>query len=265
VEASSAIDLGRERSVGEILRLTLLIYWRYPLLFAILAFAVVAPYEIARLVVTGYGPISDGGGTHVGEFAVFDLLNLSLVGPLVSALHIHAVVEIGEGRRPKLASVAMQGLRVLPVVAAAEIVATISIALGFIAFIVPGLLLAIRLSVVAQTAAVDHEGWLPALRRSGRLASGNYGHIFGLLAVVWAATIAIGVGSAMAFSSSRGSGPLLIDHGTSVGWVLVGIAVNTVVASFTALTLAILYFDLRAGEGQTRRSRPEYQHLRDLD
>lgn len=241
--------------------MTLEIYWRYPLLFAVLALAVIAPYELAKLAATGYGPLSNGG-QNVGTAGLFDLLDLSLVSPLISALHIHAVLEIGQGRRPRLRSVAMQGLRVLPVVAAAEIVANILIGIGFIAFVVPGLLLAVRWSVAAQTAAVDNEGWLAALRRSGRLAAGNYGHIFGLLVVIWLATILIGVVGGLAVARS---GSPFLGHGTGVGWVLVGIAAQTVIASFTALTLAILYFDLRAGEEQVRRSTPEYQHLRDLD
>ena len=45
--------------------------------------------------------------------------------------------------------------------------------------------------------------------------------------------------------------------------VIVGIAVDTVLASFSALTLALLYFDLRARPETSNR--PEYQHLRDLD
>lgn len=262
MEGTRAIDLERERSVGEILLVTLAIYWRYPLLFATLALAVIAPYELAKLAVTGYGPLSNGGRS-VRVDGLFDLLDFSLVSPLISALHIHAVLEIGEGRRPRLGAVAMQGLRVLPVVAAAEIVANILIGIGFIAFVVPGLLLAVRWSVVAQTAAVDNEGWLAALRRSGRLAAGNYGHIFGLLVVIWLATIVIGVAGSLV--AAAGSGSFLVHHDTGIGWVLLGIAAHTVIASFTALTLAILYFDLRAGEGRLRRSTPEYQHLRDLD
>ncbi len=37
-------------------------------------------------------------------------------------------------------------------------------------------------------------------------------------------------------------------HDTSVAAVLIGIVVYTIVASFGALTLAVLYFDLRARE-----------------
>ncbi len=239
MEASSAIDLARERSVAEILRTALVMYRRYPLLFATLAVGVIAPYELARLAVTGDGPLGSGGTGSVGTLALFELIYYALVGPLISALHVHAVIEIGEGRRPRLGLVAMQGLRVLAVVAAAEIIAGILIALGFVALIVPGIILSLRWSVVAQTAAVDHEGWLPALRRSAKLAAGNYGHIFRVLAVIGLLTLVI----AALTGALVGGG-----HSTSVASVLIGIVVYTIIASFGALTLAVLYFDLRARE-----------------
>jgi hypothetical protein len=255
-EASQAIDLGRERSVGEILRVALGMYRRYPLLFATLAVGVIAPYELARLAVTGNGPLGSSTSVNVGVLWLFQLLYYVLVGPLISALHVHAVVEIGEGRRPSLGPVALRGLRVLPVVAAADIVAGILIALGFLALIVPGILLSLRWSVVAQTAAIDNEGWLPALRRSRRLTAGHYWHIAGLLLAIGALTVVIGLVA----------GAATIGSGASVASVLLGIAVYTIIASFGALTLAILYFDLRAREaGSQRSSLPEYQHLGDLD
>jgi hypothetical protein len=239
VEASPAIDLGRERSATEILGAALVMYRRYPLLFATLAVGVIAPYELARLAVTGDGPLGSGGTGNAGMLALFELIYYVLVGPLISALHVHAVIEIGAGRRPRLGPVALQGLRVLAVVAAAEIIAGILIALGFIAFIIPGIILSLRWSVVAQTAAVDHEGWLPALRRSRKLATGNYWHIFRVLVAIGFITFLI----ATVAGALVGTG-----HSASVAAVLIGIAVYTIIASFGALTLAVLYFDLRARE-----------------
>ena len=256
MEASQAIDLDRERTVGEILRLALEFYWRYPLLFAALAVGVIAPYELAKLAVTGAGPFGGGGSGNAGALALFEMLYYVLVGPLISALHVHAVIEIGAGRRPRFGSVALRGLRVLPVVVAAEIVAGFLIALGFLALVIPGILLSLRWAVVAQTAAVDHEGWLPALRCSRRLTAGHYWHIFGLQVTIGLLTVLVGFFFGLATTGG----------GTSVGSVLIGSAVVTIIASFTALTLAILYFDLRAREtGPQRSSIPEYQHRRDLD
>jgi hypothetical protein len=257
VEASSAIDLGRERSVGEILGAALAMYRRYPLLFVTLAIGVIAPYELVRLAVTGLGPLGDGSKVNEGTFLLFELVYYALVGPLISALHVHAVIEIGEGRKPRLGSVALRGLRVLAVVAAAEIVAGILIALGFIALIVPGIILSLRWSVVAQTAAVDHEGWLPALRRSAKLTAGHYWHIFGVLVAIGVLTFLIGI-AADAFAGG--------GHGTSAAAVVIGIVVYTLIASFGALTLAVLYFDLRAREAGPRPAPvPDLQGPNELD
>jgi hypothetical protein len=243
VEASSTIDLGRERSAIEILRTALVMYRRYPLLFATLAVGVIAPYELARLAVTGVGPLGSGKSGTEGTFLLFELIYYVLVGPLISALHVHAVIAIGEGRRPRIGPVALQGLRVLAVVVAAEIVAGILIGLGFVALIVPGIILSLRWSVVAQTAAVDHEGWMPALRRSAQLAAGHYWHIFRVLLAIGFLTFLI----AAIVGALVGGG-----ENTSVVSVLVGIVVYTLIASFAALTLAVLYFDLRAREAGPR-------------
>jgi hypothetical protein len=261
VGTSHPTDLDRERSVGEILRATLRMYRRHPLLFATLAVGVIAPYELVRLAVTGNGPLGSGGSGKTGSLLLFELAYYVLVGPLISALHVHAVVEIGAGNKPVLGSVALRGLRVLPVVAAAQIAAGILIALGFLAFIIPGIVLALRWAVVAQTAAIDHEGWLPALRRSRELTKGNYEHIFWLLLAVGVLTFAIG---AAAGGATIAVGAATTHHSAGLASVLIGIAVYTIIASFSALTLAILYFDLRARESRPER-RPEYQHIRDLD
>jgi hypothetical protein len=228
------IDLDQPRSVGEILAATLRLYRRYPLLFAILALGVVAPYELVVLAITGYGPLTQH--ESVGIYYLLLLIRTVLITPLISALHIHAVVSIGEGRRPRLGTVALRGVQVLPVVAAAAVMSSLGIVLGYVALIVPGILLGLRWAVVAQAAALEHEGWLGALRSSGRLTHGHYWHVLGLILAAGALTVAVGLGArAIPLGSTSG-----------VGSVTAGIVVETLVASFAALTLAVLYFDLRS-------------------
>jgi hypothetical protein len=233
------IDLDQPRSVGEILAGTVRLYRRYPLLFAILALAVMAPYKLAVLGLTGYGPL---GQSHlnVGVYWLLSLLDASLITPLISALHIHAVVAIGEGERPRLRVVWLRGLKVLPVVAAADIMTSAGIFLGFIALVIPGVLLALRWAVVSQAAALEDEGWLDAVRSSARVTAGHYWHVAGLLLLIAMVTGTVYFGArAIPLGSTSG-----------LGSVVVGIAVYTVTASFSALTLALLYFDLR------RRTQP---------
>jgi len=249
------IDLDQQRTVRGILSATVSLYRRYPLLFAILALAVVAPYELGVLGVTGYGPFRPAHESAGTQWLLI-LLDTSLITPLISALHIHAVVRIGEGLRPRLGTVALRGLQVLPVVAAADIMTSLGIFLGLIALIIPGILLMLRWAVVSQAAALEDEGWLAAVRSSSQLTAGRYRHVLGLLLFT----------SALAAAVYFGARTIPLGSTSGLASVSVGIAVRTVLASFSALTLALLYFDLRARTTEPRGEAPrEYQHLRDLD
>jgi TRAP-type C4-dicarboxylate transport system permease large subunit len=140
-------------------------------------------------------------------------------------------------------------------VAAAEIMASIGIALGFVALIVPGIVLSLRWAVVAQAAALEDNGWLTSLRSSRRLTATHYEHVFTLLLLT----------SILSFAVLLGARTIPLGSTSSAASVTVGIAVETLIASFTALTLALLYFDLRARLDAPQRPELEYPHLHDLD
>lgn len=249
------IDPSRSRSVVEIVRCSLSIYRRHPALFLILALDVVAPFDLAVLAVSGRGPL---GRFASGSFIpLYDIVTFSLLGPIISALHVHAVTLLGEGRRPSLAEVGLRGIRALPDVAAAEIAANIGIYLGFLALVLPGFLLSLMWAVAAQTAAVERAGWLAALRRSRELARERWEHIFALqylVVAIFSAAVTLG---ARALPLGGSSGALSVT---------VGIAVRTAVWSLAALTGALLYYDLRARCAEpASKTAPEYSHLRDPD
>lgn len=73
----AGIELGRERSVGQILRATLDLYRAFPVLLLILAAAVMVPYDLAVLGATGHGPFGRG---HDGFLAggLLSVLSFSL-------------------------------------------------------------------------------------------------------------------------------------------------------------------------------------------
>ncbi|GAC1387960.1 MAG: hypothetical protein NVSMB48_27430 [Marmoricola sp.] len=229
-------------------------YRRYPLLFAALALGVVVPYALAVRAADGSTLLASRHGIDTAQLTLA-LLAVLLVSPLISALFIHALIAIGEGRRPALSAVLRKGMRVIPVVAAADIVAGLGIALGLVALIVPGVLLAIRWAVVAPVAAVEPVAWPQALRRSGELTRRSYLHVLGLLALIAVIELAITRGTGAAVG--RGAGP---------PEVLLGILIVTITRSFGALTSALLYFDLVARKTEpVRRPEPEYQAPKDLD
>jgi hypothetical protein len=233
-EGVTGVDLERPKSVGELIADAVRCYRLYPVLFAEITLAVVVPYALIVVLIDGRGLLSAGTGGASAALLVL-VLDLLLVGPLISALHVNAVVEIGGRRRPQVGAVLMRGSRVLPVVAAAQIVAAFGIGLGFVLLIVPGLFLMARWAVVAQTAALEDVNWITALRRSGELTAGCYLHVLGLLISVGVINIVIArIGTAL--SGSR----------ASVGAIIAGIVFEMITLSFSALSSAMLYFDLRA-------------------
>lgn len=222
------------RSAHQLVRAAFELYRRYPLLFLVLAAGVIVPYEVIVLAATGAGPFAHGS-LSFGVSSLLTLIESALVGPLVSALHVHAVSEVSEGREPHLLPVARRGLQVLPVVAAAEIIAGLGIFLGFLALIVPGIVLSLRWYVVAQAAAVEHEGWLPALRRSRQLTAGHYWHLVVFAIYVGLITIVPTLLIGFAFGHKT----------TTVASFVIGVALQVFTWSLGALAAALMYFDLR--------------------
>jgi uncharacterized membrane protein YqhA len=234
VGESFKVDLRRPRSVGEIIAGAVRCWLAYPLLFGALTLAVVVPYALIVRFVEQSNLV--GGSSH-GTLAalVLLLIDVLLVGPLVSALHIHALVRIGDQQVPHLREVLLRGIRVVPVVAAAQVVAGLLTAVGFVLFIVPGLFLLAVWAVVAQVAAIENTNWPGALRRSADLTRGARWHA---LAVVVSVGLINGVIETV--------GAAAVGTGLSVPALIAGVVVRTITLSFSALTSAMLYYDLHA-------------------
>jgi len=228
------LQLERPRGAVQLIGLTVDLYRRFPLLFLILAAAVLVPYELVVLLVTHTGSLGVGRGWVLGS--ILTITDLALVLPLISALHVHAVSDVRDGHRPQLAAVAKRGLATLSAVSPVVVISWLAIIAGLVALIVPGVLLWLRWSVAAQVAALQGGGWKVALRRSASLAKGNYRHILGLFLLV----------QVISFIPSFAFGRAFTSTDTTVISFLVGLALEIVLRSFSALTTALLFFDLSA-------------------
>lgn len=102
------------------------------------------------------------------------------------------------------------------------------------ALIVPGIYLTLHWAGVAQAAAIEHEGWLPALRRSGQLSDGHYLHIAIFLVMV----------GVIATAPAIVGDIVLGHHGASAAVFVIGLVVEVITTSFAALASALLYYDL---------------------
>jgi hypothetical protein len=238
-DATTDLDLGRTRTVVEIFSDSLWLCRRAPLLFIVLSAVVVVPYRVA-VVIVEHGK----GGLSVSAELILVLVGVAFIEPCIATFQVQALLALGDGQRPAPRGVIRGGLAVLPAVAAAVIISGLGIALGLFCFLIPGVLLAMRWAVVAQTAAVERVDWPTALRRSGHLTRGNYWRILGLLAAV-------------ALLNEIPAD--IIGSGNHVASVIIGIIVAIATQSFATLALCLLYFDLRAREAARAPQAEWYQ------
>jgi hypothetical protein len=243
--AQSDLKLDRSRSIGEMIVDSLALYQRFPVLFLVLAAVAAVPYELIVLAITGAGPFAQG---HNG-FVTSQLITVAdsfLVTPLISALHVRAVRDIGDGSRPRLIPTFRASLRNLPVVIVAAGISSVAILIGSLALFVPGALLRAWWAAVAQPAALDGGDWKAPLRRSSDLTEDYRWHSFGLVFIA----------GLIAFVPSFGLGLIFGHTDTTAASFLAGTALQIVLRSFEALVIALLYFDLKA-RPRGRAYRPE--------
>lgn len=224
----------KPRSTPTLIADTFRLYRRYPLLFLTLGAGVVAPYQVIVLAATGTGQFTRSS-LSAGASLALSLLDLFVVDPLISALHVHAVSDVQQDVEPRLMPVARRGFAALPVVSATAIMSLLGIFGGTLLLVVPGLILWVRWVVAVQAAAIEREGWTRALGRSWSLTEGNAVHV-----IVFFVCVGL-ISGAPSFLISRA----FVDQPTDFASFAAGTIVQTLVLSFTALATALLYYDLR--------------------
>jgi hypothetical protein len=227
--------------VGEILSATLELYARYWRGFLVMALAVIAPIDLLLYGVIGRYLWSGYGGTLTPAAALLLALEpLVLTIPLVTAVHVRAVMSIGRGRRPPVLDSLRAGWNDLPQVSWAVLFAIAGVALGFVLFIVPGIWLAVSWVFAAQAVVVEGRRGTGALRRSFELVRGRWWRVFGivvLLSLLGSAASGILSRPLNAAADSLNSGALALVS---------QIVADTIAMSFFALAGTLLFFDLRA-------------------
>lgn len=196
-------------------------------------------------------------------------LALAGVGFLVSiaanavlqAAVIHASVNDLTGRKAAIGESLAVGLRYFLPLLGISIIVGIGCAVGFVLLIVPGVLLALALSVAAPAAVMERTGVFGALDRSIALTRNHRGAIFLLaiayIIVMWIIEMAIGaVVGAFAFTGFEGAAGAAPDHlpqglqAVRWGSAVAGVVINTLLASLSSIGIASIYFELRqAKEG----------------
>jgi len=110
----------------------------------------------------------------------------------------------------------------------------IIVAVGFILFIIPGIIFLTMLAVAIPALIVENRRGTDALGRSWNLVKGNFWHVLGTIVVAFIITIVV--------SAVIG---IFGDSNWFLQWIFGSIA-QIITAPFTALVSVLLYVDLRA-------------------
>jgi hypothetical protein len=230
------LDLSQPRAVGALLECTFDLQRRFFAVFFTVTALVEVPFV---LLVAGvweqefrYGRHPHGG---VGAGLADAVLGAVVVPALVTALHVRIVQRLGDGDAPTVGR-ALRWVR--PAVGPALLAMAAYIAgmvAGYVALIVPGVIVMVRWYFAPQVAIV--EGHVPGLRRSGQLVDGRWWTVAGRV-------LAMGIVAAVLTSLPTE----IVGRSVHPAWVYVAsrAVLGTIGASLSALFGTLLFFSLRA-------------------
>jgi hypothetical protein len=157
------------------------------------------------------------------------------VSILYQGMVVELVQDVRDGRREHSVGQLLRSVESVfwPLVGV-SIVFGLALAIGFILFIIPGLVLLVIWSVVAPVTVLERPGVFAAFGRSRQLVRGNGWNVFGVIVIVFVIVFLISIVVGIA-ASGLGSG----------GRALVQWAVNAAIAPITALSASVLYFALQ--------------------
>ncbi len=215
----------RELDVGGVIRRVFAIYVEQaPVLMPAAAVVFVFTGIIGALLVAA------GGGLTLLALLV-DLVATTLFTGMI----VELVADVRDGRRD--ASVRRMLEAVTPVLGQlilVGIVAYVTIVIGIILFVLPGLVLLTIWAVFAPVVVLERPGGLKALGRSRELVRGNALRVFAVI-FVFTILVVILAGAIEVAAASAGTGAGIIAR----------VVVGVLTAPLSALGSAVLYFELR--------------------
>jgi hypothetical protein len=232
------LDLTRPRAYGELVGATLQVFGRHADVLLTLALVLVAPVTLLVDGVWGRA-LADGADAKPSLAAqiVSGGVSVFVIVPLITASNALVVQDLGRGTAPHDVGGALHaGARAFPRVFGAVVAYAVVVLAGLLAFVVPGVWLAVRCYFAAQAAALDGLGPAAAMRRSSEVVQGQWWRTCGCLLATGLLLAVTGSIAGNAFAAS-GNGALFVA-GTAV--------VESVVVSLTAIFATLLFFDLRA-------------------
>ncbi|HEX6652012.1 MAG TPA: hypothetical protein VF072_04660 [Thermoleophilaceae bacterium] len=186
------------------------------------------------------------GLIYAGDVSIIGGLIVAAIATIATywfqGMVVEAARDILDGRRDHSVGSLVQS--VTPVIGpliVAGILAGIGIGIGLLLLIVPGLFLLTIWAVIAPVIVLERRGAFDSFGRSRELVRGHGWQVFGVIVVLFLVQFIItAVLNAIANSVSD----------SFVGYTISDLIVRILVAPFTALAAAVLFFELKALRGE---------------
>ena len=233
-------------SIGRVIGDSLGVYARNFVSFSVLALVI----GVLNLLVSMYGlsQIPQATSAEMPELqmpdlsvVVFGALVTMLVSALTQAAIIYGTFQDLRGSRASFTDCISRGLvSVIPVIVG-SIILSIGIMIGSILLIVPGIILALMWWVYVPAIVVEGKGIMESFGRSRELTRGHRWHILGLVIVILVLILAVGwiVDKIVGGIISASVDPAFFQ-------IIAGYVVNSLIAAFGAILVAVGYYYLRA-------------------
>ena len=235
------IDLERRRDIATLFGDALAVFFRHAPVFIALSAAVAVP---ATLIVQGFGleqlTASYDASPALAQALIPTIVGFLVVSPLITAICIHALRSVAVGGRPGARESLVAGFEAFAPLFFAVLLAAAGIAIGLIAFILPGIYLAVRWYFVPQAVVIEGERGPAALGRSNQIVQGFWWRTFGLVVLINLAAAIPALVFTAPFTAIAASTDRAI-------WSMIGtICSECVTTPFVALFSTLLYYDLLA-------------------
>jgi hypothetical protein len=189
-------------------------------------------------------------GIALGPIGVLMPYFAALITPAIGAL---VVADAAVGRQPAVGSIWARVVRMLIPLIVTAVLTFITVVIGLVLLIIPGVLFYVWFALSAQAVAMGEGRYFSAMGRSRRLVKGSWWRVFGILIVIGiVAYIAqqlvealVLVALHLAGVGSGATGLAGDSQGFAVAIVLALTASMLLIAPITALATSLLYFDLR--------------------
>jgi hypothetical protein len=199
-----------------------------------------APLLGGALIVVGIAAVVNGLLAASGNLGLVLLGSVVAFGAqfLYTGYVVKLVQDIRDGRRDQsMGELFSAAAPYVVTLVLNGILAGIAIAIGFLALVVPGLILITIWAVIAPSIVVEDRGPIEAFRRSHELVRGDGWAVFGAIVLAFL----------IVFVVSFLAGVIGEAIGDDAGRVIGGTIGNVLIVPIAALVSSILFFDLGGG------------------